>query len=54
MLLGTLGASNTIRHYYDKWGFLMPPHPLKNLETQKYCQNEPKFNGIIQKVIYLK
>ena len=21
-------------------------HPLKNFEIQKYCQNEPKFNGV--------
>ena len=26
-------------------GFLMPPHPLTNFETQKYYQNEPRFNG---------
>ena len=26
--------------------FLMPPHPLTNLETQSYSQNEPKFNGV--------
>ena len=24
----------------------MPPHPLTNFEIQKYCQNEPRFNGI--------
>ena len=24
----------------------MPPHPLTNFETQKYYQNEPRFNGI--------
>ena len=24
----------------------MPPHPLTNLEIQKYCQNEPKSNGV--------
>ena len=24
----------------------MPPHPLTNFETQKYCQNETRFNGI--------
>ena len=24
----------------------MPPHPLTNFETLKYCQNEPKFNGV--------
>ena len=26
-------------------GFLIPPHPLTNFEIQKYCQNEPRFNG---------
>ena len=26
-------------------GFLMPPHPLRNFEIQKYYQNEPRFNG---------
>ena len=29
-----------------KNGFLMPPHPLADFETQKYYQNEPKSNGI--------
>ena len=24
----------------------MLPHPLTNFETQKYYQNEPKFNGV--------
>ena len=24
----------------------MPPHPLKNLELEKYYQNEPRFNGL--------
>ena len=24
----------------------MPPHPLTNLEIQKYYQNGPKFNGV--------
>ena len=24
----------------------MPPHLLTNFEIQKYCQNEPKFNGV--------
>ena len=24
----------------------MLPHPLINFEIQKYCQNEPKFNGV--------
>ena len=23
----------------------MPPHPLTNFKIQKYCQNEPRFNG---------
>ena len=24
----------------------MPPHPLTNFETQKYSQNQPRFNGV--------
>ena len=28
----------------------MQPHPLTNSEIQKYCQNEPKFNGIYYRV----
>ena len=24
----------------------MPSHPLTNFEIQKYCQNEPKLNGV--------
>ena len=24
----------------------MPPHPLTNYETQKYYQNEPRFNSV--------
>ena len=24
----------------------MLPHPLTNFEIQKYCQNEPRFNGV--------
>ena len=24
----------------------MPPNPLTNFEIQKYCENEPKFNGV--------
>ena len=24
----------------------MPPHPLTNLEIQKYYQNESRFNGV--------
>ena len=26
-------------------GFLMPPFPLTKIEIQKFCQNEPRFNG---------
>ena len=28
-------------------GFLILPHPLTNLEIQKYYQNEPRFNGAL-------
>ena len=31
---------------WTRKGFLIPPHPLKNLETQKCYQNEPRFNPI--------
>ena len=24
----------------------MPPHPLTKFEIQKYCQNDPRFNGV--------
>ena len=27
----------------------MLPHPLTNFETQKYYQNEPRFNGIFSR-----
>ena len=30
-------------------GFLMPPHPLKNFEIQRYYQNEPRFNGVFSR-----
>ena len=30
-------------------GFLMPPHPITNLEILKYYQNEPRFNGVYSK-----
>ena len=23
----------------------MPPYPLTNFEIQKYCHNQPRFNG---------
>ena len=26
--------------------FLIPPHSLTNIETEKYYQNEPRFNGV--------
>ena len=29
--------------------FLMPPHPITNLEILKYYQNEPRFNGVYSK-----
>ena len=32
----------------------MSPHPLKNLEIQKYYKNEPRFNGVFQEIICLK
>ena len=32
-------------------GFLLPPNPLTNFETQKYYQNEPKFNGVYSRDI---
>ena len=28
-----------------KW-LLIPPHPLTNFEIPKYCENEPRFNGV--------
>ena len=31
---------------YGRAQFLIPPHPLPNFETQKYYQNEPRFNGV--------
>ena len=30
-------------------GFLIPPHPLSNLEIQKCYQNEPRFNGVFSR-----
>ena len=30
-------------------GCLMLPHPLTNFETQKYYQNEPRFNGVFSR-----
>ena len=28
---------------------LIPPHPLRNFEIQKYYQNEPRFNGVFSR-----
>ena len=30
-------------------GILMPPHPLKNFELEKYNQNEPRFNRVFSR-----
>ena len=30
-------------------GFLMPPYPLTNAETQKYYQNEPRLNSVFSR-----
>ena len=27
----------------------MLPHPLANLEIQKYYENDPRFNGVISR-----
>ena len=35
-------------------GLLMLPHPLTNFEIQKYYQNEPRFNRVLQEIICLK
>ena len=35
-------------------GFLMPPHPLTNLEKQKYYKNETRFNGVFSRNSLLK
>ena len=32
----------------------MPPHPLTNLEIQKYYHNEPRLMVFILEIIYLK
>ena len=31
---------------FDLKKVLIVPHPLTNLEIQKYYQNEPRFNGV--------
>ena len=30
-------------------GYLIPPHPLANLEIQKYYKDERKFNGVFSR-----
>ena len=30
----------------SRTGFLMPSHPLTNFDIQRYCQDEPRFNGV--------
>ena len=30
-------------------GFLIPPHPLTNLEIHKYYKNKPRYNGVISR-----
>ena len=27
----------------------LPPHPFTNFDIQEYCQNEPKFNGVLSR-----
>ena len=27
----------------------MPPHPLTNIQIQKYYENEPRFNGVFSR-----
>ena len=29
--------------------FLIPLHPLKNFQIQKYCQNESRFNEVFSR-----
>ena len=29
--------------------FLVPPHPLTNIEIQKYYKNESRFNGVFSR-----
>ena len=28
----------------------MPSHPPTNFEIQKYCENQPKFNGVYSRI----
>ena len=36
-------------HKIKRIGFLITPHPLTNVEIQKYYQNEPRFNGVFSR-----
>ena len=40
-----MGNQSGRRNNLSRLKFLIPPHPLTNFETQKYHENEPKFNG---------
>ena len=59
MFLGAL-ATSILGNALAGWGVvragevLMLPHFLTNFEIRKYYQNEPKFNSVIQELIYLK
>ena len=33
--------------------FLIPPHPLTNFEIQKHYQNEPTFNGVFSRNVFI-
>ena len=33
----------------DQKKFLIPLHPLTNVEIQKYYQNEPRFDGVFSR-----
>ena len=55
MLLGNLGASllgnlkaqlEQVKAQLEQVRISMLLPPLKNVETQKYYQNEPKFSGV--------
>ena len=43
---GVIRAGKRESNNKSRSKLLMPPHPLTNFETQKYYQNEPKFNGV--------
>ena len=35
--------------FWKTMGFLMLPHPITNIETQRYYQNKPRFNGVFSR-----